>query len=53
MEIVLCCGESGCPSVEVTEDGAEIGESGEKVNLSPDEWNAIVGEIQEGNLGKI
>lgn len=53
MEVTLC-GRSGCcPSVEVTKAGAEIGEGNEKVDLSKDEWNTLVDEIEKGNLQKV
>ncbi len=51
---VTLCGKSGCcPSVKVTETGAEIGEGNEKVDLKKNEWNQLVDEIEEGKLQKI
>ena len=51
---VTLCGKKGCcPTVEVTDKGAEIGEGSEKAKLSKDEWNSLVDEIEQGSLEKI
>lgn len=53
MKVTLCGKKGCCPTVEVNESGAEIGEGNEKADLSKDEWNALVNEIENGNLKRV
>lgn len=53
MKINLCSGSGSCPSVKVTEQGAEIGEGNEKIKLSKNEWNVLVDEIKDSSLKRI
>lgn len=53
MEVTLCTGDDCCPSVKVTENGAEIGEGQEKVSLSKENWNVLVDKIEKGELTAI
>ena len=55
--VVSLCGDCGdCPSVALSESGAEIGEIGDptqSVKLAPEVWNELVDKVQSGTLTKI
>lgn len=53
MEVTLCSGKGCCPSVKVTDNGAEIGEGKEKVKLTKENWNVLVDKIEKGELTTI
>lgn len=53
-KVLLCpagCGE--CPEVEFAGDHVRVGEAGNLVVLSKDEWNVLVELIQSGQLPKV
>lgn len=50
METTLCCGQKGCAKIEFTDDGVEIGEEDNFIELTTDEWKALVGKIKSGEL---
>ena len=53
--LVLCqpgC-PGGCPAVEVTQNGATIGEGDSLVKLTPEQWNLLVDKVKSGELTPI
>ena len=53
VHIVLCCGKSGCASVEFKENGVEIVPNTGTAKLTTDEWNLLVSKIKSGELGTL
>ncbi len=53
--VVLCQPDSpcGCPAVEVTQNGATIGEGDSLVKLTPEQWNLLVDKVKSGELTSI
>ncbi|MEM3088871.1 MAG: hypothetical protein QXP20_07140 [Candidatus Bathyarchaeia archaeon] len=50
MKLYLC-GKSGCcPAVELEDDKVRIGEEGNQVTLSKEEWNTLVAKIKSNEL---
>lgn len=48
---VYLCGKSGCcPAVELEGDKVIIGEEGNQVTLSKEEWNTLVAKIKSNEL---
>lgn len=45
------CG--ACPVVELDREGARIGEEGNLVRLTPEQWNALVEKARSGALGPV
>jgi len=50
MKVLLCHPGHGCPAVEFRRDQVIIGEKGNTVRLSVDEWNELVSKILSGQL---
>ncbi len=50
--VALCKGCGGCPEivVDATRGEVRIGEEGNLVRLSKDEWNLLVEKIHDGEL---
>jgi hypothetical protein len=53
IKVKLCENCTECPSVEVTDQGATIGEEENAVRLSRVEWNDMVARIKRGELPEI
>lgn len=53
MTKINLCGNGHCPSVELLNDKALIGENDNTVELTTEEWNSLVEKIQTGKLTKI
>ena len=53
VKVTLCpeCGH--CPSVEIDDKGARIGEDDNAVTLTHAEWNDLVARIQRGELREV
>ena len=49
----LCPACDACPEVEVLADQVRIGEPGNVVVLTKDEWNVLVDLIASGRLTKV
>lgn len=50
---VLCPACGACPTIDVYQDEVRIGEPGEQVRLTKDQWNALVEKIQHGELSTV
>ena len=50
IKVTLCPACSGCPSVEITDQGVIIGENANIVKLTHAEWNDLVARIRRGEL---
>jgi hypothetical protein len=51
--ISLCPACSACPAVTVYEEEVHIGEEGNLVKLSKEEWNLLVTSILRGELSEL
>jgi hypothetical protein len=51
--ISLCPVCGACPEVEVYDDEVRIGEEGNMVRLSVEEWNTLVDKVLSGELKKL
>lgn len=53
--VVLLCGAGscGCPTVEVTQNEVTIGEVGNLVKLTTEQWNLLVDKVKAGELTSI
>ncbi len=51
--ISLCPVCGACPEVEVYNDEVRIGEEGNMVRLSVEEWNTLVDKVLSGELKKL
>lgn len=49
----LCPSCDACPEVVVTEDAVTIGEAGNQVRLSVEEWNVLVEGVRSGQLASV
>ncbi len=49
----LCPECDACPEVVPTDAGVVIGEEGNAVRLTTEEWNVLVEAILHGDLGRI
>ncbi len=49
----LCPNCDACPEVIVTADAVTIGEKGNQVRLTHDEWNVLVAAVKAGDLDAI
>ncbi len=47
----LCPACDACPEVVIAEDSVVIGEAGNQVRLSTEEWNVLVAGVKNGKLG--
>lgn len=49
--IVELCGDNGCcPRVEIDAEQVRIGEEGNLVRLTPDEWDTLRAKVLSGEL---
>jgi len=53
IKVTLCPECSACPAVEITEQGATIGEDENTVRLTHAEWNDLVARIRRGELTEV
>ena len=53
VKMSLCPACDACPGVEVAGDAVRIGETGNEVVLTKDEWNVLVAMIQSGRLARL
>jgi hypothetical protein len=51
--VTLCPACTGCPAVEITDQGVTIGEDQNIVKLTHAEWNDLVARIRRGELGEV
>ena len=51
--VSLCPACSQCPTVEIDTHEVRIGEGGNRVTLSPAEWNVLVQSIKRGELDEV
>ena len=49
----LCPNCDACPEVVIAEGSVVIGEAGNQVRLSSDEWNVLVEAVKTGTLSPI
>ena len=49
-KVSLCRDCQSCPAVELSEAEVRIGEDGNLVKLSKEEWNALVEKVKAGEL---
>lgn len=49
-KVSLCSSCSCCPAVEVTDREVRIGEEGNMVRLTCQEWNTLVEKVMAGEL---
>ena len=49
----LCPACDACPEVTVLADRVRIGEPGNEVVLTPDEWNVLVDLVRAGRVGRL
>jgi len=53
MRVVLCCGKSGCTSVEFKDGAVEISSDNGIAKLTTAGWNLLVSKIKSGELGSL
>ena len=53
IKVTLCLACSGCPSVEITDEGVSIGEDENIVKLTHAEWNDLVARVRRGELREV
>jgi hypothetical protein len=53
IKVTLCPACSGCPSVEITEEGVTIGEAENTVKLTHAEWNDLIARVRSGELREV
>jgi hypothetical protein len=49
----LCPNCDACPEVVVADEAVLIGEAGNQVRLSPEEWNVLVKGVKSGAIGRV
>jgi hypothetical protein len=52
-QIALCPHCDHCPTVDITDQEVRIGEEGNLVKLTLDEWNVLVRAIKAGELTEL
>ena len=52
-KFTLCPACTGCPEIEITDQGVTIGEDGNAVRLSHAEWNELVRLVKSGELHEV
>lgn len=52
-QVSLCPACGACPTVDLYDTEVRIGEAGNQVRLTKEEWNGLVEKIQKGELDKI
>jgi hypothetical protein len=53
LRVSLCPNCDACPEVVVADDAVTIGEEGNQVRLTREEWNVLVAAIESGEIGSI
>ena len=53
IKVMLCPACTGCPGVEITDQGVTIGEEENIVRLTHAEWNDLVARVRRGELTEI
>jgi hypothetical protein len=53
IKVTLCPACTGCPTVEITDQGVTIGEDENTVKLTHAEWNDLVARIRHGELKEV
>lgn len=53
LKMSLCPACTACPEVEMTADEVRIGEVGNLVVLTKDQWNVLVDLIQAGRISRL
>jgi hypothetical protein len=53
IRVTLCPACTGCPTVEITDEGVTIGEQENTVKLTHAEWNDLVARIRRGELTEV
>ena len=53
VKVTLCPACSGCPAVEITDQGVTIGEDENTVKLTHAEWNDFVARIRRRELHEV
>ncbi len=53
IKVTLCPACTGCPAVEITEEGVTIGEAENTVKLSHAEWNDLIARVRCGELREV
>jgi hypothetical protein len=53
IKVTLCPACTGCPAVEITDQGVTIGEDDNSVRLTHAEWNDLVARVLRGELSKV
>jgi len=51
--LVLCPVCGACPTIDVYDNEVRIGEPGEQVRLTKEQWNALVEKVQQGELSTL
>ncbi len=52
-KIILCPACTGCPAVEITDQGVTIGDDENTVKLTHGEWNDLVARVRRGELREV
>ena len=53
IKVTLCPACTGCPEVEITDQGVTIGEDENTAKLTHAEWNDLVARIRRGELAEV
>ena len=53
IKVTLCPACTGCPAVEISDQGVTIGEDENTVKLTHAEWNELVARIRRGELAGV
>jgi hypothetical protein len=53
IKVTLCPVCTGCPTVQITDQGVAIGEEENIVRLTHAEWNDLVARIRGGELREV
>jgi hypothetical protein len=53
IKVTLCPACTGCPAVEITDQGVTIGEDENSVRLTHAEWNHLVARVRRRELSKV
>jgi hypothetical protein len=53
IKVTLCPACTGCPTVEITDQGVTIGEEENTVKLTHAEWNDLVARVRRGELCEV
>ena len=53
IKVTLCPACTGCPAVEITDQGVTIGEKANVVKLTHSEWNDLVARVRRGELREV